>query len=187
MKNLQYTGAIVLVGMGMISTSVFADSERSSESHKNSNTRIEATHQSTSPTMTQETAHTDSQMNVETAHTKTMNNVDTTQTGTVTTIDATNTGTVAVSNIAPVAPRIASLIPASINTLIDTKLGNMADNTSRVAWLSNVNDKIDILSTKVTSQKSKDILSELKDLLTQKIDAINGGTSASSLLNGLLQ
>jgi len=187
MKNLQYTGAIVLVGMGMLSTSVFADSERSSESHMDSNTRIEATHQSTSPMMNQETVHTGSQMNVETAHIGTVSAVDSTNTGVTTTTEATQTGTVATPEAITVATPKVSLLPASLNTLIDGKLGNMTDDTSRVAWLSNINDKIDILATKVTSQKSKDLLSELKDLLTKKIDTINGGVTSSSLLNGLLQ
>ena len=204
MKNLQYTGAIVLVGMGMLSTSVFADSEKSSESHKSSNTRIEATHQNVeTTTMKPEVMHTNTTTAVETAHTGTVSTpetahttaveatqsgaVETTQTGTTATVDTTNTGTLATPEVTSVATPKVSLLPTSLSTLIDGKLGNMADDTSRLTWLSNINDKIDILAIKVTSQKSKDILSELKDLLTSKIDTINGGVTASSLLNGLLQ
>ena len=204
MKNLQYTGAIILVGMGMLSTSVFADSDKSSESHMDSNTRIEATHQSTSPVMDGETMYTN-EVNTETAHTGTVSTPETahtttvettTETGAVNTTETTQTGTVSVVEttqtigtpevVTVVTPKV-SLLPANLSALIDGKLGNMADDTSRVTWLSNINDKIDILATKVTSQKSKDILSELKDLLTSKIDTINGGVTASSLLNGLLQ
>lgn len=203
MKNLQYTGAIVLVGMGILSTSVFANSERSSESHKYSDTRIEATHQNVETTTMKpevmpntttavETAHTGTVSTPETAHTTAVEAtqsgaVETTQTGTTATVDTTNTGTLAAPEVVTVTTPKVSLLPASLSTLIDGKLGNMADDASRVIWLNNVSDKIDVLATKVTSQKSKDMLAELQDLLTQKIDTINGGTGTSNLLNGLLQ
>lgn len=80
-----------------------------------------------------------------------------------------------------------SILPASISKTIDTKLATFPDNTSKIAWINWINSKIDALASKVTSQKSKDILTALKDLLNQKIDDMNWNNIDSSVINGLFQ
>lgn len=80
-----------------------------------------------------------------------------------------------------------NLLPANISVLIDTKLATLSTNDTKLAWLNAVNQKIDALSAKVTAQRSKDILTALKDLLNQKIDAINNVGVDSSIINNILQ
>ncbi len=84
-------------------------------------------------------------------------------------------------------PAKSPLLPASIYTAIDTKLASLSTNDLKLTWLNGVNQKIDVLATKVTSQKSKDILNALKDLLNQKIDIINNVGVDASILNQILQ
>lgn len=78
-------------------------------------------------------------------------------------------------------------LPANISPLIDAKLATLSTADAKLAWLNAVNAKIDALSAKVTAQKSKDVLGALKDLLNQKIDAINNVGVDSSIINNLLQ
>lgn len=80
-----------------------------------------------------------------------------------------------------------SLLPANITSLVDARLASLSTNEAKIAWLNGINLKIDVLAAKVTAQKSKNILAELKDLLNQKIDAINNVEVDSSVLNNLLQ
>lgn len=81
----------------------------------------------------------------------------------------------------------SSLLPANISPLIDTKFAAFATSDAKIAWITSINQKIDILAAKVTSQRSKDILSALKDLLNEKLDAINNVGVDSSIINNIIQ
>lgn len=80
-----------------------------------------------------------------------------------------------------------SLLPANISSLIDTKLASFSTDDTKLTWLNTINRKIDTLVTRVSAQKSKDLLAALKDLLNQKIDTIGSVGVDSSTINDLLQ
>ncbi len=81
----------------------------------------------------------------------------------------------------------ANLLPANISVLIDTKLSTLSTSDAKLAWLNAINQKIDTLASKVTAQKSKNILAALKDLLNQKIDTINNVGVDSTLIDDILE
>ena len=80
-----------------------------------------------------------------------------------------------------------NVLPASITTLLDTKLATFSDDAARTTWLQGVNAKIDVLLAKVTSQKSKSILEALKNLINDKLDAFSGNAVDQSVITNLLQ
>lgn len=78
-------------------------------------------------------------------------------------------------------------LPASVAQALDNRLATFTDTESKLAWLNGVNAKIDALAAKVTSQKSKDLLNALKNLINSKIDDLNGNSIDSTTITNLLQ
>lgn len=83
--------------------------------------------------------------------------------------------------------RQTKLLPASIGTKIDTKLASLASDAARSEWLNAVIAKVETLEAKAKSKKVKSLFSELKDLLNEKLDAVNGTSTDSSVIDGLFQ
>lgn len=83
--------------------------------------------------------------------------------------------------------RQAKLLPASIGTKIDAKLAALATDAARAEWLNAVIAKVEALETKAKSKKAKSLFSELKDLLNEKLDAIDGTSTDANSLDGLIQ
>lgn len=82
--------------------------------------------------------------------------------------------------------RKAKLLPANIGATIDAKLSKFSTDADKLAWLKGVVTKIETLESKVTARKTKAVLAELKDLLNEKIDSLNGTASDADVINELL-
>lgn len=80
-----------------------------------------------------------------------------------------------------------TVLPANINKALDTKLATFSTDAEKITWLNSINSKIDTLITKVTSTKTRNTLNALKDLINEKIDAINGNNVDDSTIENLLK
>jgi hypothetical protein len=87
----------------------------------------------------------------------------------------------------PNSKPVQSILPASLIKALDAKIATFPDDASKITWLTAVNVKIDALAAKVSAQKSKDILAALKNLINERIDALNGNTVDTTTLGNLLQ
>ncbi|MDQ1343610.1 MAG: hypothetical protein QG650_329 [Patescibacteria group bacterium] len=85
------------------------------------------------------------------------------------------------------AVKKVQLLPAKIGTSIDAKLTALSTDTEKLAWLNAVIGKVEALEAKVKSKKSKAVLTELKDLLNQKVDALEGNDATEDAINEILQ
>lgn len=83
-------------------------------------------------------------------------------------------------------PRANIALPTSVTTALDAKLSTFSSDSERVTWLGNVNTKIDAILPKISSTKNRAILESLHELISQKIDSLNGVSSSDSLLNSIL-
>ncbi len=83
--------------------------------------------------------------------------------------------------------RQAKLLPVSIGTKIDAKLAALGTDAARAEWLNAVIAKVEALEAKAKSKKAKSLFSELKDILNEKLDAIDGTTTDVNSLDSLIQ
>ena len=79
-----------------------------------------------------------------------------------------------------------AMIPKAISDKLDAKLTSMSDSAAKIAWLQNVNTKIDALAAKVNWQKAKRLLEEFKNLIGNKIDELSGNTIDENTLSKIL-
>ncbi|MBP8016803.1 hypothetical protein KAZ01_02235, partial [Candidatus Gracilibacteria bacterium] len=80
-----------------------------------------------------------------------------------------------------------SMLPFNINKTLEAKLATFDSNDKKITWLTSINTKIDTLLSKITSQKNKNLLNALKDLINEKIDTLNGNTVDKTIIEDLLK
>jgi hypothetical protein len=78
------------------------------------------------------------------------------------------------------------MISKTISDKLDAKLAAMPDSATKITWLQNVNTKIDALASKVSGQKTKNLLNEFKNLINNKIDELSGNTVDENTLSKIL-
>ncbi len=80
-----------------------------------------------------------------------------------------------------------SMLPFNINKTLEAKLATFDSNDKKITWLTSINTKIDTLLSKITSQKNKNLLNALKDLINEKIDTLNWNTVDKTIIEDLLK
>jgi len=82
---------------------------------------------------------------------------------------------------------VKSATVQNIEKVIDKKLAALSDDDARISWLNALNAKVVSLSAKVTSTKSKTLLSSIQDVINEKLDEINGTSLDDEILEGLME
>lgn len=82
--------------------------------------------------------------------------------------------------------RQATRMDTAINKILDTKLAKFSTDAEKLAWLGNITAKVDAVLVKISSAKTKETLQALKDLVGERVDALNGTTS-ESVIESILQ